>query len=379
MPLFQALTRCSASLLAVFCCMQLQAQQSLTFKQALQYTINSSPFLKSQSYTVDAAKADITTAQLRPNFNLSNQSINLVRSKDLAPNSTTFSPINRQVQWQLYKPIQWPGQRSHKIEVAEKALTINQFQFQEVQRQALYNVAINWLQAWNCNQQIQLLQMAKTNLDSLVAINKYRLEKQVISQTDLTRTQLLADQFDIQIQNTKLDYITSLNNLTLYTGASQAVTAVDTQINFGKSTLPTRDSLLQQAMLTRPDMLVAHADIEWAKSNIKLQESLAYPTPNIGVLYNPQNTIPYWGIYADIDLPLFSRNQGEIKKAKISLQQNEQQLQAQQMQVNTEVANAWKSYNTQQNNLKNIQSCKIKRLQYLIMLSMLIYTAALVL
>jgi len=325
------------------------AQSNLSLQDALKAAIANNPTLKAQRMNIDAAGADIITARLRPNLNLSNQTINLTRKSDFAPNTEWTNGLNRQTQWQLYKPIQWPGQRQGKIDFARQSQVLSQKQYEQSQRDLLLDVADKWLHAWTSNKQLSLLSQAKSNLDSLVSINKYRLQKQVISETDLTRTQLLASQFEIQIRNALLEYNNSLRELAYLTGMGTAV-SVDTGHGFTQHIPLAADSLMADALNERPDVAAARAGIDVANSNSRLQKALAYPTPDVGVLYNPQNTIPYWGVYAAIDLPFFSRNQGEIKKAKILQEQSAQQMNALQLQVATEVDNAYKRYNTQKQN-----------------------------
>ncbi len=329
------------------------AQNNLSLQDALKAAIGNNPSLKAQRMNMDIAAADITTARLRPNLNLSNQTINLTRKADFAPNTAWSNGLNRQTMWQLYKPVQWPGQRQGKIDLAKQNQVLTTKQYEQVQSDLLFVVAGKWLKAWTSNKQLSLLSQAKDNLDSLVAINKYRLQKQVISETDLTRTQLLANQFDIQIRNAQLEYSNSLRELAFLTGTANV--SVDTAHGFHQQMDITQDTVIQNALAARPDVAAAKAGIEVSNSNAKLQRALSYPTPDLGVLYNPQNTIPYWGVYAAIDLPVFSRNQGEIKKAKILQEQSKVQLNTLQQQVSTEVSNAYKSYDVQKQNTRKFE------------------------
>jgi cobalt-zinc-cadmium efflux system outer membrane protein len=108
---------------------------------------------------------------------------------------------------------------------------------------------------------------------------------------------------------------------------------------------------MQLALNKRTDIVAAKSSIAVANSNIQLQKSLATPQPELGVIYNPQNTVPYVGIFATIELPFFSRNQGEIKKSQLVKQQAEQNLTVLQQQVNTELTNTFNSFTTNQKNV----------------------------
>ncbi|WP_431241392.1 TolC family protein [Flavobacterium sp. P21] len=110
---------------------------------------------------------------------------------------------------------------------------------------------------------------------------------------------------------------------------------------------------MQEGLDKRTDVLASKSILDVANTNINLQKSLAYPQPELGLIYNPQNTIPYVGLYGTVELPFFSRNQGEIKKSGYLKQQAEQNLQATEVLIRTEITNAFNAYQTQKSNLEN--------------------------
>ena len=105
---------------------------------------------------------------------------------------------------------------------------------------------------------------------------------------------------------------------------------------------------------------MAQSDIDVANSNIKLQKSLALPQPELGMIYNPQNTIPYIGFYGTIDLPFFARNQGQIKKSYLIKEQNEQALSRIEGTIEREVSIAYNNYLTQQTNIENYKKILVQ-------------------
>jgi cobalt-zinc-cadmium efflux system outer membrane protein len=111
--------------------------------------------------------------------------------------------------------------------------------------------------------------------------------------------------------------------------------------------------LLADAYASRTDLQYYQTRKGAMESNIKLQQSLAFPRTEAGFIYNPQNTLPYFGIYATVELPFFDRNQGEIKKAKVQREQALTQIEAVQNTIRTEVQNASLQRETNQNNLKS--------------------------
>lgn len=331
------------------------AQAIISLKQAIQTAKQNNPILKSQKINLDIAQTDIITAKLRPNPILNNQSLQLTQPSFFPPNTDWSSPKNRQIWWQLTKPFQLPAQRKYKIDVAQKNAQFSQSEYLENERNVFLNVATIWLDVWFSKNQINVLQLAKSNIDTLVQINKLRLKNQVITETDLIRTEILANQYTIQIKTVEQNYKNELITLKYLLGSQQEIT-IDTTLNFENIFTKNIDSLLQIALTYRGDIQSVKSSIEVAKSNIKLQKALAFPQPELGMIYNPQNTISYVGFYGTIEIPLFSRNQGEIKKSHLLQLQSEQNLIVTQQQIQSEIINAYNTYKTENQNLLNYES-----------------------
>ena len=328
------------------------AQTNYNLQKALQTAKANNPILKTQYFNVNIAEADIVTAKLRPNPVLNNQSLQLMSPSYFPINTHWDNGKNRQVWWQLTKSFQLPAYRKYKIEVAEKNVTFSQKIYNETERGLFQTVASKWVDVWTAKKQYNILLLAKNNTDSLVSINKLRLKNQVITQTDLSRTELLANQFALQIKSADQNYKNELVNLKFLLGVQEQIN-VDTTDNFIFIFSSSLDSLLQQALSNRTDIQALKSSIDVANSNIKLQKAMALTNPELGAIYNPQNTIPYLGFYATIQIPIFSRNQGEIKKSYLLKQQSEQNLVTTQQQIQAEIANAFNSYQMQKLNLQN--------------------------
>ena len=328
------------------------AQTPVSLKQALQTAKANNPILKTQSFNVGIAETDIITAKLRPNPVLNNQSLQLMQPALFPANTDWSSPKNRQIWWQFTKPFQLPAQRKYKIDVAQKNVALTQMSFIETERNVYQEVASKWVDVWTAKKQLDMLKLAKSNIDTLASINKLRLKNQVITQTDLSRTELLANQYALQIKSAEQNYKNEIVNLKFLMGSQQEI-SIDTTDNFQFAFSNNIDSLLQSALANRGDIQSLKSSIEVANSNIKLQKAMALPQPELGVIYNPQNTIPYLGFYGTIEIPIFSRNQGEIKKSNLLKLQAEQGLSATQQQIQSEILNAYNTYQTEKQNLKN--------------------------
>ncbi|MCU7695514.1 TolC family protein [Haoranjiania flava] len=328
------------------------AQNNYTLQKALQTAKANNPYLKTEQLNIGIAQTDIITAKLRPNPILNNQSLQLMQPSQFPASTDWSNGQNRQVSWQLTKPFQVAGQRKYKIDVAKKNVSFAENNYLETERNLFSEVAAKWLEVWTVQKQLEIIQIAKSNIDSLVLTNQIRYKNQVITQTDLYRTELLSKQYAIQYKTALQEVINRQNELKFLLGVQENL-SIDTNDNFLFTMPQSIDSLLKQSLQNRSDIQTVKSLIDVSNSNIKLQKSLAFPQPELGFIWNPQNTIPYFGIYATVDLPFFNRNQGEIKKSYLLKDQAETQLFTIQSQIQTEISVAFSNYQLQQQNLES--------------------------
>lgn len=332
------------------------SQTVYSIQGALTSARTNNPFLKTEGYNINIAQSDITTAKLRPNPILNNQTLLLTNSKYYPSGTDVHNAVNRQVWWQLTRPFQLPALRRSRIEFASQNLNLVQQGFGETVRRFSFDAANQWLETWIIESRLDLLQQAYTNLDSLVKINRARLRNQVITQTDLMRTQLLLEQYNLQLINAKKDLRSEIQRLKFFIGSTDSI---DVDINSAIETIaiPNNiDSLSNLALSNRNDIQAAKSNIQVAESNVKLQKAFVLPVPELGVIWNPQNTLPYLGFFGTIRLPILDRNQGQREKSKYLQQQAELNLKTTQLQLRTEVQAAFQAYQIEKENLKKYEN-----------------------
>lgn len=333
------------------------AQQNLTLQQSVQLARSNNPFLKTSYFDIGIAQTDIISAQLRPNLKLNNQTLQMTNPHTYYNKNETFSNLNRQVWWQVTKTFQLPAQRRYKIDYAQTNVLLEQKNFAELQRNLALDVANQWLAVWSLKTKLDLFVQAKNNVDSMVKINELRYKNLVITQTDVIRTKLIAEQYNLQIKTIQQQYHNELKKLSLIVGSADSIT-IDANDQQPLAILGTQniDSLLSFGLKNRTDAQAAATAIKASDANIKLQRSFAYPQPELGMIWNPQNTVPYLGFFGTIEIPLWSRNQGLIEKSKVLKQQAQQSLEATQLQIITDVQTSYQSFLTEQQNLTRYET-----------------------
>lgn len=325
--------------------------KGLSLAGALALASENSPFLKVEAHGVKLAESDVTSAHLRPNPVLNNQTLFSANSQFYPDNTHFGGKSNRQVWYQLTKPVQSSALRQSRIELAKQGVTLAGEQFGEIKRGVLYDVANQWLNAWSVGVHINLLKAAISNVDSLLIINRLRLKNQFATGTEVTRTQLLYDQYSVRLKTLEKDYQNELKQLAFLVGSDAPVALMSVDSTDWQGVAQSVAALTDEAYRMRPDLKATQQQNRLADANINLQKALAKPIPEVGLIYNPQNKAPYFGFYGTLPLPIFSRNQGEIQKANVRKEQVKQAITTAQTQINTEVQIAYESYLTQKQNL----------------------------
>lgn len=333
---------------------QIEAQETYTLQRALQTAKAHNPILKTEQFNLRIAESDIVSAKLRPNFVLSNESLQLVEAAEFAPETPWHNIQNREMLWELSKPLQIAGQRKNKIAVATKSFSLEENTYSETERNLFLEVATKWLEVWEVQKQLQIIESAKSNIDSLLYTNQARYRNQVITQTDLFRTELLAKQYSIQHKTASQEVINHQKEFSFLLGMEREM-KIDSTDNFLWDIPENLELLVAQSLENRSDIQTTKSLIEVSDSNIKLQKSLAYPEPEVGIVYNAQHSVPHLGFSFSVDLPFTNRNQGEIQKSYQLREQAEQQLITLQQQIQNEVSIAFSNYKLQQQNIEDFE------------------------
>jgi len=339
------------------------AQKLYTISEAVSAARNNNPVLITEKFNINIASSNVTTAGLRPNPVFNNQTIQLLNSR-YAPNNPNLAyGSNRQLWYQVTKPMLLGNIRAKRIDFAKYSTTAASAVYSELNRNVSYEVALRWMDAWLLKTNLTIFKEAKENVDSLVYINKVRLRNEVITPIELMRTELLSDQYHLQLKTFTNEYISVLRNLKYITGISDSIDINDKINLITFEFLENQDTLMGIAMERRSDLAYAKTNIALSKKNIEVQKAAGLPYFEGGFIFNPQNGIPYAGTFATLSIPVFARNQGEIEKSKFILKQSESYMTAKEMLIRMEVKNAYNSFITHRNNLKEFQDIVNKSLR----------------
>jgi outer membrane protein, heavy metal efflux system len=340
-PSFPCLTAVAA---AAICFISSGADNpAVGFRDAVRLARTGNPFQLARRLDTDIAAADRITAGLFPNPQVSGQSIAIM---DAVHRTDAGFLGGQNAQWllQLSYPIPMGGKRGRALDLAGRNAEWAASRVADAAVQTAYDAGRKWLDVWFVNINRRLVEEAKANIDSLVAINEARARNEVITRVELARTQILQEQYDLQRRSLERDAANESRSLQILLGLSEA-RPIDMDDAFVPVPVPESiETLLEFAQARRSDKRAARSALASMHSALAYQRALAVPDVSVSAVWNPQNGVPYFGLGLGLELPLFSRNQGNIQKAEWSEEQARRVLRAVEQTIETDTRNAFETY-----------------------------------
>jgi cobalt-zinc-cadmium efflux system outer membrane protein len=293
----------------------------LTLQQSETIFLDSNLVLLSQHYNIDIQRAGIIQAKLWPNPNFSIEHI--LYSGELKQ----FFPtgVNDQTSANLSQLILLAGKRNKQVKLAEANVKLSEYQFYDVLRTLKYTLRTDFFNVYYLQQSAKAYNQEITSLQDVVTAFKEQQGKGYVSEKEVVR--IRAQLYALQTEYN--DLINQINDvesqLRLLLQARQyiyVVPLVDTNAVAALSPATySLTTLLDSAYTNRTDLLMAKANTDIYRLNYIYQKSLATPDLSANLSYDEQGSYltNYFGVGVSMDLPFFSRNQGNIKSAKSSI------------------------------------------------------------
>lgn len=301
------------------------AQSSpLTWDQVRQRFEVNNPSLVAGRLTVDEAKANEVTANLRPNPQLS-----LVLDEFTVFNPDLLSVNNAQWTSSVTQLVERQGKRHLRYQSAQLATRGTQADVKDLERTLIFSVrdAFNRLLAAK-----SVLQLAADNLqyyDKVIDVNRDRFKAGDIAKIDLERVELQRAQFESDYQNAQVSLRQAKLDLLALTNDKTPLDQFDIIGNFEfQDVLPAESTIRKAAISNRPDLQSATASVEKAQVDRKLAWANGSTDPTVGVEYQRNGPYNTMGIDVGVPLRIFDRNQGEKQRTVVELDRTQNLKQA---------------------------------------------------
>ena len=317
---------------------------ALTLQQAEVQFLSNNIQLLEQQYSIDSARANIITAKLydNPVFSYANGFYQPVSKKLF-----DFSKDNWEAASQISQLIKTAGKRNKAIQVAQTGAQITEYQFYDLLRTLRFTLRDDFYNMYYLQQSAKVYNQEIQSLQKTTAAFEEQVQKGNIAQKELIRikSQSYTLQAELASLQNLIDDVQSEFKLLIRAKADAYIIPVGNIKEELKNIISdiSYQSLVDSAYQNRYDLKIAKANIVLTQQNLKLQKALAKPDITVGASYDRLGSYVknFNSIGVSIPLPLFNRNQGNIKQANAMIGSGKLQLTGMQDQLESEVANRY--------------------------------------
>ena len=308
-------------LLAGKMCAQ-QVAGTLTLKEAEQRFLERNLSLIAEQYNIDMAQAQVLQAKLfeNPVISLEQNVYNRLNGKyfDFGKEGEAVVEIEQ--------VIHLAGQRNKQVRLEKINKEIAEYQFEEVMRTLRQELNEKFVEVYFLSKSIAIYEKEVNSLQVLLGGMKVQQEKGNISLMEISRLESMLFSLKKEKNERESDLLTTRGELNLLLNLPE-----DTQVQ-----LSLDEEVLQQLDLSqlsfadlkviineRPDQKIARSTVNASRANLKLQKSMAFPEFSVKGNYDRVGNFinDYFAIGVSLSVPIFNRNQGNIKAARFSIQQ----------------------------------------------------------
>lgn len=247
------------------------------------------------------------------------------------------------------------GKRSAAIKIAKQNTQLAQLEFEDLLRNLQLQLHICFYTLQQQSFVLNKYQQQLTLLDTLIVIYETQAAKGNIPPKDVVR--LKSAYFTINNDKAAFarQYAEENKKIQILLQQQAYIKPIISEASYSNfERQPLLDSMLTLALANRPDYKIADAEVMLAQYNLRAQKAQAVPDINLFSNYDQRGGAFNNQINAGISmpLPLWNRNQGNIKAAQWQQKSTQVLQQQKSIEINSEVREAFA------NMLRSIQEYK---------------------
>ncbi len=336
----------------------------LTLDQAMDRLVAASIALRAKALDIPQAQADVLTAGMHANpvvyFDtqlIPYRPYNVVTN----PGGPTQYDLN------VAYPLDLSGKRQARIDVASAAQRVVEALYQDAVRQEIDRLDNAYVDGLAARLAVRTLKGGLTRIGEVQ-------KRAALEPRDPREAEALRRQIQIQRQTIALALVeaegawrNSQRTLSMMLNLPHdqiPLLELRGTIEDPIPTPPPVQSLVTSALANRPDLAAYRLGLQRAEADVRL--SRANRLPDVYALYQPftyQDNSPFnspssrsWAAGATVTVPLFDRNQGNIRRAQVNLEQSQLELRALEQRVTSEVEGAYDDYISTQLGIRQIEA-----------------------
>jgi outer membrane protein, heavy metal efflux system len=304
-----------------------------------------------QRFNIQAADAAVRQARLysNPNIAVLTNAYNPQTGKLFPLQSPTAEEINSgqypsgQMDIQISQLITTAGKRSKLVRLSQSNRQLQNLAFDDLIRTLRFQLYSQYAELYFDLQAYRLLQTEAAQQRLLVRAMQISFRQGGVSAYEVTR-------LEAELQSIQADmnhYLSQIADdqaaVKVFLGVRDLTAIEPAEPPLALRELPALNAAADSAQANRPDLKVAFEQVEYAQRNIDLQKAQRVPDLRAGLEFDRfgnayRNLL---GINLAMDIPVFNRNQGNIKIAQIQAEGSKKAIEYQQVIVQNQVMDTY--------------------------------------
>ncbi|WP_017257486.1 TolC family protein [Pedobacter arcticus] len=311
----------------------------LTLQTAESLFLSNNRDLLAANYQIEEAKAAIITAKLFDNPEL--------QYENLFYNHETKKFLQTSYQYGQYSGsisqlIKLAGKRNKNIKLAETGGVLAENAYFDLLRTLRFELRSTFYETYFLSRSVATYEQQILATQQLLNVYEEQLKMGNVALKEVIRVRSLVFALKAELAELLNELEDHYKTLRLFCGidALKPISLVADVIPQETIAKTPYSVLLDSAKLNRADLKLANTGLRLQQQNLKLQKATAIPDVEISLTYDLKGNYPekYTGLGISIPIPLFNRNQGEIKKANIGIQAAQNRLAQQEDILQNEVS-----------------------------------------
>jgi cobalt-zinc-cadmium efflux system outer membrane protein len=340
-----------------------QSSVKITLDDAIRLALQHNHNLLAARTTIQQSEAQEVTANLRPNPVF-------FADWDYLPFftpsawSSTYLHDSTEADAGLSYLFERGGKRGRRFQAARDVTAVTRSLVADNERTLIFQVAALFINAQLAESTLELAGEDLKSYQHTVDLSELRYQKGAISEDDYLKINLQLLQFQNDVTQAELATVQSLSDLRNLLGYESVPAAYDIAGIFDYAPLQGNlEDFQAKALQTRPDYRAAQQGVTSANSQYLLAKANGKQDVTVQANYSHVNALNAASFLVSVPLAIHNRNQGEIARTHFAITQSQEQEQAANNQVLTDVRDAYEGLLTSDRIVQLYRSGYLERAQ----------------
>lgn len=324
--------------------------------QTIRLSMLVDPRIQAALQSVEQARADYTTAGLLPNPMLrGSQTLNPLPGSPFNARTGQGGPPQFDIGIAYSVDTLIFGKRSAAMEAARLGVDVALAEYSDVARQRVLEAITAYYDVLQSRELLRLAREEVEQIGRLQTITERRLALGSVGQIEAERIRVALIAGRRRLVEAEAEFDNSLSRFRARLGQAHGAERADAAgtLEFAvPQPAPELASALAVAEEHRPDFVAVRRQTTRVRADLTRERRAAWPTLNLAAGYTrqfQQQAIGFpdassWGAGLEMSLPIFDRNQGNIRRAESSIVQADRLVEAARIDLRAEVVQALRSY-----------------------------------